>query len=220
MPNSSSLNTVVTSCGAGATSTSLAGAGRPPLSRAGTQQQLGTGAGRAAWCPDYTLTAVQDTTYLKVRRDTYSVAVRASRMENRSSSAVWRDEEIDEVSFCQQNFWQAFTIINCTLQVLVKITENDDDFCVRPGKLSVRSPGEIKTTTPAMSRRESVWSTLSTIRSKLGGRSNSSFETCREESSRPWESRARQFHTSPSGVTLLSADRINCPARPLKPIGC
>ena len=61
------------------------------------------------WIPDYTLRASTDTTYLKVRKNTYLVAVKASRMENSANYPAWREEELDEV--------------------LVKITENDADFC-------------------------------------------------------------------------------------------
>ena len=61
------------------------------------------------WIPDYTLRASTDTTYLKVRKNTSLVAVKASRMENSANYPAWREEELDEV--------------------LVKITENDADFC-------------------------------------------------------------------------------------------
>ena len=46
---------------------------------------------------------------MKVRKNTYLVAVKASRMENSANYPAWREEELDEV--------------------LVKITENDADFC-------------------------------------------------------------------------------------------
>ena len=44
-----------------------------------------------------------------MRKNTYLVAVKASRMENSANYPGWREEELDEV--------------------LVKITENDADFC-------------------------------------------------------------------------------------------
>ena len=163
---------------------------RPPLKRTSTQLQLikegsmigsvssdsnlaPTTSSKSQWIPDYTLKAVSDLLYLKVRKNTYMVAVKASKMENRSSSSghVWRDEDIDEV--------------------LIKITENDDDFT----KFGIKSPDincnlgftQSKAVTPSSSRRESVlrrdsvWSTFSIIKSKLGGRSNSSIENVPED---------------------------------------
>ena len=91
------------------------------------------------WIPDYTLTAVTDTTYLKVRRNTYMVAVKATKMESSSNYQEWKEEELDEV--------------------LVKITENDDDFCLRSSQQCVRSPdsswarGVTPGQTPGGSRR-------------------------------------------------------------------
>ena len=95
------------------------------------------------------------------------VAVKASKMESSSNYQEWKEEELDEV--------------------LVKITENDDDFCHRSSQHCARSPdsgwarGVTPGHTPGGSRRGSVWSTISMIKSKLGGRSNSSFENIREE---------------------------------------
>ena len=59
-----------------------------------------------------------DTTYLKVRKNTYMVAVKATKMESSSNYPDWKEEEIDEV--------------------LVKITENDDDFCLRNSRQCIR----------------------------------------------------------------------------------
>merc|ERR1712198_692435 len=105
------------------------------------------------WIPDYTLTATTDTTYLKVRKNTYMVAVKATKMENNTSNYPdWKEEELDEV--------------------LVKITENDDDFCIRNSTQCIRSPdvswsGMIPNTKAATptggSRRDSIWSTISMI---------------------------------------------------------
>ena len=160
---------------------------RPPLSKASTQLQLISERGGVTvkqlsqlsmeapaavrsssqlsqWIPDYTLTALTDTTYLKVRRNTYLVAVKASKMELGRSVP---DAELEEV--------------------LVKITENDDDFCVRSSsKQCVRSPDS----SWSQVRRDSVLSTISNIRAKLGSRrdtviTNNSFENIREE--RFWE---------------------------------
>ena len=114
---------------------------------------------------------MRDLLYLKVRQNTYLVAVKASKMENTRSSSgpIWRDEEIDEV--------------------LIKITENDDDFYVRGSKHCIKSPdincnlgfSQSKAGTPSISRRESVWSTISMIKSKLGGKSNTSIENVPED---------------------------------------
>ena len=71
------------------------------------------------WIPDYTLRASSDTTYLKVRKNTYLVAVKASRMENSANYPAWREEELDEV--------------------LVKITENDADFCSTRSRQSLNT---------------------------------------------------------------------------------
>ena len=95
------------------------------------------------------------------------VAVKASKMESSSNYQEWKEDELDEV--------------------LVKITENDDDFCIRGSQQCVRSPdsgwtrGVASGQTPGGSRRGSVWSTISMIKSKLGGKSNTSFENIREE---------------------------------------
>ena len=59
-----------------------------------------------------------DTTYLKVRKNTYMVAVKATKMESSSNYPDWKEEQIDEV--------------------LVKITENDDDFCLRNSRQCIR----------------------------------------------------------------------------------
>ena len=46
------------------------------------------------------------------------VAVKATKMESSSNYPDWKEEEIDEV--------------------LVKITENDDDFCLRHSRQCIR----------------------------------------------------------------------------------
>ena len=103
--------------------------------------------------PDYTLRATADTTYLKLRKNTYLVAVKASRMETSASFPAWREEELEEV--------------------LVKITENDADFC-SGGRRPWQSPGRKE-------RSESVWSTISLIKSRLATRTNNSFNNIEEE---------------------------------------
>ena len=180
---------------------------RPPLSKASTQLQLINERGGVAvkqlsqlsmeapaavrsssqlsqWIPDYTLTALTDTTYLKVRRNTYLVAVKASKMELGRSVP---DAELEEV--------------------LVKITENDDDFCVRSSsKQCVRSPDS----SWSQLRRDSVLSTISNIRAKLGSRrdtviTNNSFENIREE--RFWEILGNNSDTGQEGSRRPRANK-------------
>ena len=117
------------------------------------------------WIPDYTLKAVTDVLYLKVRRNTYMVAVKASRMNMTSSDSgglKMKDEEIDDV--------------------LVKVTENDVDFLNRtPSMVSPERSGDWGHGTPTDSRRESLRSSFSVMKSKLPwsqsrGKSSSSME--------------------------------------------
>eukprot|EP00092_Neocalanus_flemingeri_P040341 GFUD01043936.1.p1 GENE.GFUD01043936.1~~GFUD01043936.1.p1 ORF type:complete len:964 (-),score=246.05 GFUD01043936.1:104-2995(-) len=108
-----------------------------------------------AWVPDYTLKAVTDVLYLKVRKNTYMVAIKSCRMDIKSSeseSQIMREEDIEEV--------------------LVKVTENDVDFS---GKGPVISPENLRNGGPISSlRRNSLRRSLSSLRSKFYGRSTSS----------------------------------------------
>ena len=125
--------------------------------------------------PDYTLRATSDTTYLKLRKNTYLVAVKASRMETSASYPAWKEEELEEV--------------------LVKITENDADFCTGVRRPSRGSP----------ERRESVWSTISLIKSRLTSRTNNSFNNIEEEGL--WEttgSDRKETSSTGSGRPVLS----------------
>ena len=66
---------------------------------------------RQTWSPDYSLRAVTDCMYLKIRRNTYMVAIKASRMNNMNSEVdgnIIKEQELEEY--------------------LKKITENDADF--------------------------------------------------------------------------------------------
>ena len=134
------------------------------------------------------------------------MAVKATKMEsnNCQGGPSWRDEEIDEV--------------------LIKITENDDDFC---NKNNVRSPdttwntGLSKNGTPSCSRRESVWSTFSLIKSKLWDKSNTSIENVPEEKfwevlnknkvsakqSRDFTEQARCLNTGPIRQASIMSDQ-------------
>ena len=100
-----------------------------------------------------------------MRKNTYLVAVKASRMESSTNYPSWREEELEEV--------------------LVKITENDADFCQEGSERR-------------MERRESVLSTISIIKSRLGTRSNNSFDNIREEKS--WEILGNNNHGSISYI--------------------
>ena len=105
------------------------------------------------WVPDYTLKAVTDVLYLKVRRNTYMVAVKASRMNMTSSDSGGLKMNDDEIQ-----------------DVLAKITENDVDFSSQPPSiLSPEKSGDwgLGQGTPTDSRRESMRSSFSVMKSKL-----------------------------------------------------
>merc|ERR1719186_2458949 len=108
-----------------------------------------------SWIPDYTLKALTDVVYLKVRRNTYMVAIKASRMA-KSNQGMPENDLSD---------------------VLAKVIE-DDEFGRTP---SIRSPDrwepgsigrsntELNSTTDF--RRESIRSSFSAMKQKLLGSS-------------------------------------------------
>ena len=107
------------------------------------------------WIPDYSLRALTDVIYLKVRRNTYMVAVKASKMNLSSSDSgglKMKEEEIEDV--------------------LAKVTENDVDFLNRTPSM-VMSPDKSGDWpigahgTPADSRRGSLRSSFSVMKSKI-----------------------------------------------------
>lgn len=111
-----------------------------------------------SWIPDYTLKAVTDLVYLKVRKNTYSVAIKSSRLNNKhseSESTIMREEDIKDV--------------------LVKVTENDADFSHTPEKL--RYGGSLVSNLRSSSLRRS----LSSLRFKFYGRSTTSIEKTKDE---------------------------------------
>eukprot|EP00092_Neocalanus_flemingeri_P013844 GFUD01014935.1.p1 GENE.GFUD01014935.1~~GFUD01014935.1.p1 ORF type:complete len:1247 (-),score=280.78 GFUD01014935.1:597-4241(-) len=119
------------------------------------------------WIPDYTLRALTDVLYLKVRKNTYMVAIKASRMNNMNSDSGglnMKDEDIDDV--------------------LVKVTENDADFTgniMSPDKSWNGGMVQSMAGTPTDFRRESIRSSLSMMKAKffggqLMGRSNTSID--------------------------------------------
>ena len=66
---------------------------------------------KQTWAPDYSLRAVTDVVYLKIRKNTFLVAIKASRMNNMNSEVegnMMKEQELEEY--------------------LQKITENDVDF--------------------------------------------------------------------------------------------
>ena len=71
---------------------------------------------RHGWTPDYSLRAVTDCMYLKIRKNTYMVAIKASRMNNMNSS------EVDGNNVMKEHELEEY---------LKKITENDADFTGR-----------------------------------------------------------------------------------------
>jgi metal transporter CNNM len=116
---------------------------------------------RSVWKPDYTLKALTDLVYLKVRRNTYKVANNASRMSKTNSGQMTEHDLSD---------------------VLAKVIEADDEFGRTP---SIRSPdrwepGLNRSTTELSQtdfRRESIRSSLSAMKKNLlGGLSRSSVE--------------------------------------------
>jgi len=111
-----------------------------------------------SWIPDYTLKALTDVLYLKVRKNTYMVAIKASRMNNMNSESGGLNMKDDEIE-----------------DVLMKVIENDADFTgVTP---NVMSPDRIwngnlvqsMAGTPNDFRRESIRSSLSMMKAKLLG---------------------------------------------------
>ena len=110
---------------------------------------------RATWIPDYTLKALTDVVYLKVRRNTYMVAIKASRMA-KSNQGMPENDLSD---------------------VLAKVIE-DDEFGRTP---SIRSPdrwepGSIGRSNTELNsatdfRRESIRSSFSAMKQKLLGSS-------------------------------------------------
>merc|ERR1719282_297361 len=114
---------------------------------------------KQTWTPDYSLKAVTDCTYLKIRKNTYLVAIKASRMNNMNSEVdgnIIKEQELEEY--------------------LKKITENDADFTgVTP---NIMSPDNLWQTdgkmssyagTPTEFRRESIRSSLSMMKQKIFG---------------------------------------------------
>ena len=77
---------------------------------------------RHGWTPDYSLRAVTDCMYLKIRKNTYMVAIKASRMNNMNSS------EVDGNNVMKEHELEEY---------LKKITENDADFT---GNVHLDSP--------------------------------------------------------------------------------
>merc|ERR1719348_1691383 len=110
---------------------------------------------RSTWIPDYTLKALTDVVYLKVRRNTYMVAIKASRMA-KSNQGMPENDLSD---------------------ALAKVIE-DDEFGRTP---SIRSPdrwepGSIGRSNTELNsatdfRRESIRSSFSAMKQKLLGSS-------------------------------------------------
>merc|ERR1719495_1363083 len=74
------LETVRDSRRSGSTDSGLPGSGRP-----------------SHWIPDYTVKAITDVTYLKIRKATYLVALKASRMNNMNSeSSGYNEKEVTD----------------------------------------------------------------------------------------------------------------------------
>jgi len=111
-----------------------------------------------SWIPDYTLKALTDVLYLKVRKNTYMVAIKASRMNNMNSESGGLNMKDDEIE-----------------DVLMKVTENDADFTgitpsiMSPDRMWNGGIGQSNMGTPTDFRRESIRSSLSMMKAKLMG---------------------------------------------------
>jgi len=112
------------------------------------------------WIPDYTLKAATDNViYLKVRKNTYTVALKSSRLNNMNSesgSTVMREEDIKDA--------------------LVKVTDSDADF-------DGHNPEKLRCEEVLVSsmRTSSLRRSLSSLGSKLHGRSTTSIEKTKDE---------------------------------------
>jgi len=111
-----------------------------------------------AWVPDYTLKAITDVVYLKVRQNTYMVAITSCRMNNMNSesdSYAMRESDIEDV--------------------LANVTENDVDFKDHALDTSKRQRNGYH---DADLRTNSLKRCLSSLsKSKIFGRSTDSLET-------------------------------------------
>jgi len=111
-----------------------------------------------SWVPDYTLKAITDVVYLKVRKNTYMVAIKSCRMNNMNSesdSYAMRESDIEDV--------------------LANVTENDVDFKDHALDTSKRQRNGYH---DADLRTNSLKRCLSSLsKSKIFGRSTDSLET-------------------------------------------
>jgi len=111
-----------------------------------------------SWVPDYTLRAVTDVVYLKVRKNTYSVAIKSSRLNNMNSeseSNLMREEDIKDV--------------------LSKVTENDSDF-------HFQTPEKMRSSGPLPSlRSNSLRRSLTSLKYRLNERSTTSIEISKDD---------------------------------------
>ena len=109
------------------------------------------------WTPDYSLRALSDVVYLKIRKNAYLAAVKASKMNNLNSEADGNKEQE-------------------LVDILQKMTENDADFTgTTPHLMSPENLwlGDTKVSslagTPTEFRRESIRSSLSIMKQKIFG---------------------------------------------------
>jgi len=125
---------------------------------------------QAYWIPDYTVKVITDSTYLKIRKATYLVALKASRMNNMNSeSSGYNEKELNEA--------------------LERVTEDDNDFTRTHSGRSPDKYWEIpprsNAGTPTEFRRESLRSSLSMMKHKFMGsskmRSNTSIDKAKDD---------------------------------------
>merc|ERR1719318_262674 len=117
------------------------------LRKTNTQQQLNV------WIPDYSVRAITDLVYLKVRRNTYLVAIKASRMAQ-GSNPISEHE-----------------LSNAFANVMNNDVEDD-----LPGRTPMVSPEKGSNSDTSDLRRESLRSSLNAMKKKiLGGERKEDF---------------------------------------------
>lgn len=135
-----------------------------------------------SWVPDYTLRAVTDVVYLKVRKNTYSVAIKSSRLNNMNSeseSNLMREEDIKDV--------------------LSKVTENDSDFHFQTPEKMRSSGGPLSSL-----RSNSLRRSLTSLKFRLNERSTTSIEISKDDAWDGLENEA--LNKSEEDIALVTED--------------
>jgi len=127
----------------------------------------GSGSRSPPWVPDYTVKAITDVLYLKIRKATYLVALKASRMNNMNSeTGGYNERELESA-----------------LERVTERADDNDEYNRRTP--SLRSPDKSwdhAPETPQDMRRESLRSSLNMMKNRFfgnqmnGGRSSNSID--------------------------------------------